>query len=164
MYLTTKLELSWDRNNFCCGKESLDKYLKTQAGQDIRRKLSVVFALAEPPVIKGYYTLSNAGVPKSAVPEAIQKSIPGHYEQLPVTLIGRLAIDKKFQGQGLGEALLLDALKRSHHYSENYSGCIAVVVDPLDSEARNFYAQYGFIQLPDSPKMIVPMKTIKPLF
>lgn len=163
MYLTTKLDPSWDRNSFSCGKESLDKYLKNQASQDIKRKLSVVFALADPPIIKGYYTLSNQGVPREAVPDTIKKSLPA-YEQLPVTLIGRLAIDEKFQGQGLGEALLLDALQRCFHYAENYSGCIAVVVDPLDDQAKAFYSQYGFIALADSPKMIISIKTIKSLF
>ena len=141
----------------------LDNYLHTQASQDIKRKLCVVFALFEDTTIKGYYTLSNASIPAGSIPEAIQKKMPKSYESLPVTLLGRLAIDAKFKGQGLGGILLMDALKRSFDIAGQSLGSIGVVVDPLDSDAVAFYEKFGFVFLPDSGKMFLPMADIAQL-
>ena len=138
----------------------LDNYLHTQASQDVKRKLCLVFALFEDTTIKGYYTLSNASIPAEMIPEDIKKKMPGSYKTLPVTLLGRLAIDEKFKGQGLGGILLLDALKRSYEVASQSLGSIAVVVDPLDSEALKFYEKFGFILLPHSGKMFLPMADI----
>jgi len=77
--------------------------------------------------------------------------------------LGRLAIDKDFQGKGIGRILLIDALKRCFDTSVSI-GAFAVIVDPLDNEAEMFYEKYGFVKLPDSGKMFLPMKTIKELF
>ena len=138
----------------------LDNYLHTQASQDVKRKLCVVFALFEDTTIKGYYTLSNASIPAEMIPEDIKKKMPGSYKTLPVTLLGRFAIDEMFKGQGLGGILLLDALKRSYEVASQSLGSIAVVVDPLDSEALKFYEKFGFILLPHSGKMFLPMADI----
>lgn len=138
----------------------LDNYLHTQASQDVKRKLCVVFAMFEDTTIKGYYTLSNASIPAALMPEGAKKKMPGSYEALPVTLLGRLAIDEKFKGQGLGGIILLDALKRSYEIASQYLGSIGVVVDPLDSDALAFYEKFGFIILPDSGKMFLPMADI----
>lgn len=78
-------------------------------------------------------------------------------------MLGRLAIDKNFRGKRIGKILLIDALKRCFGAS-NSIGAFAVIVDPLDKEAERFYKIYGFIKLPDSGKMFLPMKTIKELF
>ena len=82
---------------------------------------------------------------------------------IPTILLGRLALDKSIQGKGLGKILLIDALKRCSGASD-FIGAFAVIVDPLDNEAERFYQKYGFIKLPDSGKMFLPMKTIKELF
>lgn len=141
----------------------LDNYLHTQASQDVKRKLCVVFALFEDTTIKGYYTLSNASIPAELMPEAVKKKMPRSYESLPVTLLGRLAIDTKFKGQGLGGVLLLDALKRGFDIASQSLGSIGVVVDPLDNDAIAFYEKFGFILLPDSGKMFLPMADIAQL-
>jgi hypothetical protein len=73
--------------------------------------------------------------------------------------MGRLAVDTRFQGIGLGKLLLIDALFRSYEISKSI-GSFAVVVDPLNEEAERFYPKYGFILLPDSCKMFLPMKTV----
>ena len=138
----------------------LDNYLHMQAGQDIKRKLCVVFAMFEDTTIKGYYTLSNASIPAELMPEAIKKKMPGSYKALPVTLLGRLAVDSKFKGQGLGGILLIDALKRSFSVAGESLGSIGVVVDPLDEDAVAFYKKFGFILLPDSGKMFLPMADV----
>src|SRR5271165_7239771 len=99
------LDSSLNKKDFGCGKQMPDNYLHTQTSQDVKRKLCVVFVLFEDTVIKGYYTLSNASVPAELMPEALRKKMPGSYKSLAVTLLGRLAVDIKFKGQGLGSIL-----------------------------------------------------------
>ena len=156
------LNPSLNKKDFSCGKRMLDNYLHLQASQDVKRKLCVVFAMFEAKTIKGYYTLSNASVPAEMMPESLRKKMPKSYEALPVTLLGRLAVDAKFKGEGLGGILLVDALKRSYD-SSRILGSIGVIVDPLDSEALAFYEKFGFILLPGSGKMFLPMADIAKL-
>lgn len=153
------------KSNFSCGKEMLDSYLHKQANQDIKRKLSVCFVVKEEQteLIKGYYTLSNNSIPLEGIPDDIRKKLPRSYTTIPTTLLGRLAIDNNFKGQGLGKLILIDALKRSFELSK-IIGSFAVVVDPIDEDAERFYDKYGFLKLPDSGKMFLPMKTIGQLF
>lgn len=159
------LDKKHNRADFDCGKELLNNYLKTQAGQDIKRKLSACFVLSENETntIQGYYTLSNNSIPLSSFPENIQKKLPKAYSSIPTTLLGRLAIDKNYQGKGIGKILLIDALKRSYEISQEI-GSFAVVVDPIDSEAEYFYQKFDFIKLPDSGKMFIAIKTLQDLF
>lgn len=162
-YRTVPLHPNHDRKSFTCGKPSLDQYLKTQASQDVKKKVCTCFVLKhENEDIIGYYTLSAASLPRNYIPETIQKKLP-RYNEIPVILLGRLALDKHHQGKGLGNILIADALKRAWKASGSI-GAVAVVVDPLDEEAENYYARYGFIMLPGSGKMFLPMKTIEPLF
>ncbi|MCU7693417.1 GNAT family N-acetyltransferase [Haoranjiania flava] len=158
------LDTKHNRENFDCGKEPLNNYLKTQAGQDIKRKLSACFVLSQNDAnIQGYYTLSNNSIPLNSFPEHIRKKLPKSYNAIPTTLLGRLAIDKKYQGQGIGKILLIDALKRSYEISKEI-GSFAVVVHPIDEEAERFYTKYDFIKLPDSKKMFIATKTLQLLF
>ncbi|SFS54397.1 GNAT family N-acetyltransferase [Sphingobacterium wenxiniae] len=158
------LDKKHHREDFDCGKELLNNYLKTQAGQDIKRKLSACFVLCENGTdIQGYYTLSNNSIPLSSFPNHIQKKLPKSYLSIPTTLLGRLAIYKNHQGKGIGKILLIDALKRSFEISQEI-GSFAVVVDPIDEEAGKFYKKYDFIKLPDSEKMIIATKTLQELF
>lgn len=158
------LDKKHNRKEFDCGKDLLNTYLKTQAGQDIKRKLAVCFVLSENETnIQGYYTLSNNSIPLSDFPEQIQKKLPKSYKSIPATLLGRLAIDKKYQGRGIGKILLIDALKRSFELSKDI-GSFAVVADPLDEEAEKFYKKYDFIKLTDSGKMFIAIKTLEELF
>jgi predicted GNAT family N-acyltransferase len=159
------LDKKHNRNEFDCGKELLNNYLKNQASQDIKRKLSACFVLCEKAsnTIQGYYTLANNSIPLNSFSEQIQKKLPKSYVSIPTTLLGRLAIDKKYQGIGIGKILLIDALKRSYEISQKI-GSFAVVVDPIDKEAESFYSKYDFIKLPDSQKMFIATKTLNELF
>ena len=163
--MTELLDKKHFRKDFDCGKELLNNYLKNQAWQDIKRKLSVCFVLAEKETncIQGYYTLSNNSIPLGSFPEPIKKKLPGSYHYIPTTLLGRLAVDKAYQGKGMGKILLIDALKRSYEISKEI-GSYAVVVDPIDREAEMFYKKYDFIGLPDSKKMFIATKTLQELF
>jgi predicted GNAT family N-acyltransferase len=163
-YKTTLLATTHEKAKFTCGKVMLDNYIQKQAKQDVKGKVSVCFVLSDDnKEIKGYYTLSNGSIPRSQLPESIIKQIP-KYKDLPVTLLGRLAIDNKFKGQKLGALILLDALKRSFDISATSVASIAVIVDPIDQEAIDFYTKFGFILLPDSGRMFLPMGTIEQLF
>jgi GNAT superfamily N-acetyltransferase len=148
-----------DRAGFTCGVESLDRYLKTQAGQDVRRKANAVFVLTElarPTDIAGYYTLCATALSQGDVPEAARKHIP-RYPLVSATLIGRLAVAKDRQGQRLGAMLLTDALQRAFD-SASTVGASMIVVDALDEMAAGFYAAHGFIRLPDSLRLVLPMR------
>lgn len=156
---------SFNRSNFNCGKELLNNYLIRQVSQDIRRKLTVCFLLVDDEDnVKGYYTLSNAGIPRDDLPAKLAKKLPRSYQNLPVTLLGRLAIERSVSGQGYGKFILIDALKRCLQVSATSVGSMAVIVDPLDEAAIRFYRKYGFIHLPDSGKMFLPVRTISKLF
>ncbi len=164
-YLTHVLNPSHIKEYFDCTKDLLNGYIRKQASQDVKRRISACFVIVdENNLVKGYYTLSSASIQRELLPLKIIKKLPESYTDLPVTLLGRLAVDKNEFGKGLGEMLLLDALKRSFDASIRTIGSMAVIVDPIDKEAMNFYNKYGFILIPDSGKMFLTMKTIAKLF
>jgi GNAT superfamily N-acetyltransferase len=162
-FITIPLSPSHKKEKFSCGKPLLDSYLHKQAKQDVKRHLSACFILPDGNDIKGYYTLSTASVQRRYLSEDIIKKLPPSYIDLPAILLGRLAISKDYQGHGLGEMILMDALKRSL-FAAIQVGSMAVIVDSLDDEAVRFYERYGFILLLDSKKMFLPMTTIASLF
>jgi GNAT superfamily N-acetyltransferase len=148
-----------DRGSFACGVESLDRYLKTQAGQDVRRKANAVFILnevSEPTHVLGYYTLCAMAISQGDVPEAARTHVP-RYPLVSATLIGRLAVAKERQGQRLGAVLLADALRRAFD-SAGTVGSSMVVVDSLDEAGAGFYTAHGFVRLPDSLRLVLPMR------
>lgn len=163
-YLTILLKTTHEKAKFFCGKAELDNYIQKQAKQDVKGKVSACFVLsADDKEIKGYYTLSNGSIPRSQIPESIVKHLP-KYKDLPVTLLGRLAVDNKFQGQNIGKLLLIDALKRSFDAALSSTASMAVIVDPIDQNTTDFYKKYGFISLSDSTRMFIPMQTVEQLF
>ncbi len=154
-----------DRAAFSCGVEPLDRYLKQQARQDIKRYLAAVFVLRSsdaPMTILGYYTLSATSIDPGELPQHLTKRLPPSYRALPAVLIGRLAVDQRSRGQGHGERLLLDALYRSFH---NDIAALTVVVDAKDDSARAFYEHFGFQRIIDQEyRLYLPMSDIKQLF
>jgi hypothetical protein len=161
------LDSSHDRTDFSCGKEALDHYIRHQVSQDVKRKLAVCFVVADKDGISnkviGYFTLSNGGIPRDTVPEKYQKNFPKAYQSIPTTLIGRLARDQRAVGKRMGEFLLIDALYKCFNSSRTVAS-FAVIVDPIDDDARSFYAKYGFLTLPDSQRMFLSMKKVNELF
>jgi len=135
------LDAVHDRAGFTCGVESLDRYLKTQASQDLRRKANGVFVLTgidTPERILGYYTLCAMALSHGEVPEAARKHVP-RYPLVSATLIGRLAIAKEMQGQRLDAVLLADALQRAYGNAGTV-GSSMVIVDALDERSAGFYS------------------------
>ena len=154
-----------DRASFSCGVESLDRYFKTQAAQDVRRKANAVFVLVaagEPRAVLGYFTLCAFGLASGEIPDQARKHLP-RYPLVSATLIGRLAVAKSHHGQGLGGILLVRALRLAHRNAD-VVGSSMVVVDALDENAVRFYAAHGFARLPRSLRLVLPMRTLATLF
>ena len=151
-----------DRSSFDCGIEALDRYFRTQAGQDARKNVAAPFVLLLPEgAIGGYYTLSASALKLAELPESIIRRLP-RYPSIPATLLGRLAVDRRFQGRGYGRFLLADALGR---IVRSEIASFAVVVDAKDEAARRFYERESFLPLLDQPmKLFRPVVDIKKLF
>jgi GNAT superfamily N-acetyltransferase len=154
-----------DRTAFHCGADALDRYLKQQARQDADKRVAAPFVAVRPPDARvlGYYTLSASVLTLTDLPVELARKLP-RYPQLPVTLLGRLAVDQSTKGQGLGEHLLLDALHRSLAHADQIAA-MAVVVDAKDEKAVAFYRHYGFRPLQAHPnRLFVPMRLVARLF
>jgi ribosomal protein S18 acetylase RimI-like enzyme len=153
-----------DRTNFSCGVGPLDYYLRTQAGQNLKKRVAAVFvATPDGKTIAGFYTLSAHLLDLGDLPAEIGKKLP-KYPHLPATLLGRLAVGLDFRGQRLGEFLLFDALRRALAGSMQVASA-AVVVDAKNEEASAFYRRYDFISLPTHPtRFFYLMSSIARLF
>lgn len=166
LWVIEPLGNSHNRADFFCGKEPLDRYLKEQASQDARRRVAAPFILTlnnDHKTIIGYYTLSALSVNLQDLPEEVSKKLPA-YPLVPVTLLGRLAVDSRYNGKGSGEFLLSDALQRAFTQSSQIAAA-AVVVDPIDEEAASFYRHFDFRDFPNKPdRLFITMKTIADIF
>ena len=119
--------------------------------------MSAVFVLSaiEGDAVVGYYALSACEVEPSSLPLAMARRLPRR--AIPATLIGRLALDLRYRGQGLGGLLLVNALARASAASREV-GAMLVIVDAKDEPARGFYERYGFVQFEDEPlRLFLPM-------
>lgn len=151
IWMIRRLEKSHDRTNFECGQPLLDEWLKDRASQFDSRDLSRTFVATRPELVAvlGYYAISTHRVVYEVLPTAEAKGLPRL--AVPVLLIGKLAVDRRAQGQGLGALLLVDALRRALQISEQV-GIRAVEVDAIDDAARKFYMKFGFRSLLDDPR------------
>lgn len=151
------LNAEHDRVGFNSNSGPLNRYLREQVTQDIRRRVAACFvALADGQRIAGYYTLASASLLLSDLPVSIGIKLP-RYPTVPAIRMGRLAIDQAFKGQGLGGALLADALDRA---ASSEIAAFALIVDAKDGAAVAFYQHHGFIVLPDSPlTLFLPLAT-----
>jgi ribosomal protein S18 acetylase RimI-like enzyme len=155
-----------DRTAFTCEHEALVAYLKERASQEIKKHVAAVFVLTpDGRTIAGYYTLSQYAVDAGDLPDDVFKalSLP-QYPELPATLIGRLARSLGFKGQGVGELLLMDALKRALDLSRSIAS-VTIVVDAKNAAAKAFYRKHDFIELPEHKnRLFLPMKTVEQMF
>lgn len=141
-YRLEPLRPGHDRRAFSCGVSALDRYLASQASQDVKRRVSACYVALEVATgkVAGYYTLAAGSVPLSELPPALAKRLP-RYPSVPVARVGRLGIDKAFQGQKLGGALLADAAVRA---ARSEAAIFALIVDAKDDGAAAFYQHHGF--------------------
>jgi predicted N-acetyltransferase YhbS len=136
-----------DRAAFVCGNDSLDRYIREQAAQDMRRGVARVFVACfadQPARILGFFTLSAASVVSSALPPEVAKRLPRR--PIPAALLGRLAVDRTVARQGLGGILVADAVQKALTAGETVAMTV-IVVDPIDEGAVAFYSAFGFRSL-----------------
>lgn len=149
------LDSSFDRNQFNCGTEVLNKFLKNHARQNQDKGISRSFVAIEAGDSKkrvlGFYSQSMAQVELSSFQEDIQRKLPKH--PVPAARIGRLATDISMRGQGLGKLLVVDALQRVKTVS-SHIGVYAVIVDAKNQIAKDFYLKLGFVASHSDPMLL----------
>jgi GNAT superfamily N-acetyltransferase len=155
-----------DRASFSCGVEPLDIYIRQRALQDQDKRASVCWVLSsndDPKQIRGYYTLSAYAVGLRNLPELQARKLP-KYPDVPCAILGRLAVDSRYHGKGLGEHLLLDAMAKVLTQSASIA-TYALIVDAKDDKAAAFYTHHDFIPFPSSPhRLFLPVATIAQIF
>ena len=152
-----------DRMAFSCGAPILDAYLQRQASQDVRRHVAQVFVAVgdAPGKIAGYYALSAASFERDELSPSLARRLP-HYP-VPAAVLGRLAVDRARQGHGLGETLLIDAIRRVVRASATMA-VYAMIVDAKNERARSFYERYGFRAFASGPRrLFLPLETFEKL-
>lgn len=151
------LNKNHDRTKFSCATASLDRYLKIQASQDMKRRISRVFVATTEGSnrVVGFYTLSSLSVAAKSLPTILARKLPRH--PLPTALIGRLAVDSEWQGKGLGKSLLVDALSRMIAASHSVA-IYAAIVDAQDDRAATYYEKFGFERFKTQPlRLYLPL-------
>jgi ribosomal protein S18 acetylase RimI-like enzyme len=161
-YRILALDQTCDRSGFACGVEVLDRYLRAQAGQDIRKRIAACF-VAYPKgaqAVAGYYTLAASSVALTDLPPDLVRRLP-RYPAVPATLLGRLAVDCRHRGQGLGELMLFDAFSRT---LRSEIATFALLVDAKNDRARTFYERYCFMPLTNGGRrLFLPLAEIAKL-
>jgi ribosomal protein S18 acetylase RimI-like enzyme len=151
------------RAEFKCGNDRIDSYFRETVSQDVKRNYATCFVAIEIATdrVAGFYTLSASNVPLTEVPEKLAKKLP-RYPSVPAVLIGWLGRHRDYAGQGLGEALLFDAIKT---VATAPIGAHAIFADAIDDHAAAFYAAFGFTPLLRRPRTLyLPMATARGLF
>ena len=152
---------------FTCGNPALDDYIHTTVERDEAQHTAATYVLIDPAVettshrVFGYYTLNSFSFPKQQARRRDRDRHLGGYDPVPAVLIGRLALDAEFQGQGLGSALLFAALRRILIIREGL-GIAVAVVHAIDDAAAAFYEHQGFTRFRDQPHhLYYPMVTFE---
>ncbi len=136
--------------DFDCGVVILDAWLKERALKNEESGASRTYVICSGSRVVGYYALAAGSILNAHAPSAVRRNMP---DPIPVILLGRLAIDKSWQGKGLGKALLRDAVLRTIHASE-ITGVRALLVHAISEEVKSFYQGLGFRESPVDPMML----------
>jgi len=153
----TQLSVSHDLSLFDCGNADLNDFLKNHAISFMKRKLCLVHVLDEGNTVIGFYTLSPFTIDVRTFPAKIARKYPKAMP-FPCWLLGKLALDKKYQNRGLGEKLLMTACERAAKLSNEDAGGFCLIVDAKNPSAKNFYIKYGFIPFEDTPlRLYLPL-------
>lgn len=156
------LSRNHDRDSFDCGSEPLNLFLRATARQHQDRGISRTFVLVEPESaapnrVIGFFTLSACEGISSDLPESLARRLP---RNVPAVLLGRLAVDRRFQGRGYGGALLVEAICRVAATATQI-GIAGLFVDAKDDRAAAFYRTFGFVPLPSNPRrLFLPLNTL----
>jgi GNAT superfamily N-acetyltransferase len=154
----TPLTSDHELKNFDCGEFSLNEWLKKRAFKNHGAGVSRCFVLCVGATVIGYYSLSAGVISQEAAPKAMRRNMPN---PLPVLLLGRLAIDNRYHNQGIGQALLRDAMLRAVNVAGD-AGVIAILVHALSEQAKRFYLSRGFVESPlRSMTLLMTIKTVR---
>jgi GNAT superfamily N-acetyltransferase len=137
--------------DFICGIDSLDDWLKRRAYPNQVSGASRTYVVAEGKKVVGYYCLASGALALNHSPSSIHRNMP---DPVPVAILGRLAVDKSWQGKGLGVALLQDAVIRTTQ-AAGILGIRGLLVHALSVEAKAFYEHHGFIASPTQPMTLI---------
>ena len=144
---------------FDCGREELDRYLVRYAWQNQQAGAAQTYVGIAGEAIAGYHTLAVGHVTLEDAPERLTKGLAKH--PVPIMLLARLAIDRRWQGQGAGKALLRDAMQRTLRAGD-IAGIRAFAVHAKDEEARRFYEHFDFMPSPTDPMhLFVLLKDVR---
>ena len=146
-----KLSPEHDLLSFHCGEPALDDWLKRRALANEESGASRTYVIAVGKRVVGYYALAAGAVAHSGAPGRIRRNMP---DPVPVMVIGRLAVDETQQGQGIGPALLRDAIIRILQAAE-IAGIRAILVHAISDRAKRFYEKWGFIPSPADPMTLM---------
>ena len=142
-----------DRAGFSCGQPDLDDWFRLRASQDEKRNVARVFVAVDAELgVVGFYSLSSLSLSLQDLPEEVARKLP-RYDAIPAALIGRLARDERVRGQGVGELLLADAIRRILGAGRSVA-VFAIVVDAKDERAVAFYKGFGFRAFPLRPQRL----------
>lgn len=148
-------------DEFVCGVERLDTWLRAYAGQGQRRDAARTFVVADGRHrVRGYYTLVAAQLAHADATTEVRRGMSKHFP-IPVVVLARLAVDRSQQRKGLGAALLADAMRRAVAAAEDV-GIRAVLVDATDGSAAAFYRRFGFAALaPDGLTLMASVAQLR---
>jgi GNAT superfamily N-acetyltransferase len=154
-----KLRRDHPVEEFDCGREELNRYLLRYAWQNQQAGAAQTYVGIVGEVIVGYHTLAVGQVTLEDAPERMKKGLAKH--PIPIMLLARLAIDRRWQGQGVGKALLRDAMQRTLQAAD-IAGIHVFGVHAKDEEARRFYEHFDFVPSPtDSMHLFVLLKDVR---
>lgn len=154
----SKLDKSHNRKDFDCGNEALNHFIRQLASQMLKRHEVIIYVAHKGDTVAGFYTLSANQLEQADDPDILKKQ--SKHIPIPCVLLGRLAVDKHYQGIGLGSDLLLHALHTTKQLSQTL-GIAFIVVDAKDETAKSFYEAYGFIELQNKPlRLCYPVASI----
>lgn len=146
-----RITAAHDIAGFDSGEATLDEWLRKRALKNSGSGGSHCFVIADGRTAVGYYSLSSGAVAREAAPKPMRRNMP---DPLPAMLLGRLAVDRRYQNRGLGSALLRDAMLRIVRISEE-AGIALVFVHALDDHAKQFYLSRGFVPSPIQPMTLM---------
>jgi GNAT superfamily N-acetyltransferase len=142
---------------FTCGEASLDDWLRHRALKS-EGATARTYVVCAGDLVVGYYCLATGSVARAHTPRSLRRH--GTPDPVPVMVLGRLAVDTRYQGKGIGAGMLRDAMYRALQVSRSV-GCAAILVHALDQPAVDFYVKYGFIEFPGGARtLFLPLTTI----
>jgi GNAT superfamily N-acetyltransferase len=158
--LVEKLAAHHQVAKFDCGKNSLDLFLRRHALKNQLAEISQTYIVHREHLVVGYFTLVFGSIKLEEAPASIVENLPATYP-IPTMILARWAVDKKEQGNGIGKALLKEAMLKTVAAAD-IAGLRAILVDAIDDKMAAYYRELGFIECPVGPrKLMMPIQHVR---